>query len=166
MYTIHTSFIMFICCVLYICAFEALFYTLSFMSGWKYKYTHTRHWCLEYNVCICIPVAPMLHIWTWACNNFKLFNLFKYCTSRISWFWIGSLLMWWLKNECRYLKYCRTPLHEEWPRHHGHKGDSEVTPKTCGAISERAQVIQVQVRAPGIGNTSHPRRLGVTRVRP
>ena len=64
------------------------------------------------------------------------------------------------------LKECRTPLHEECPQHHGHKGDPGVTPGTCGAIGERAQVILVWVRAPGIGNASQPRRLGVTRVRP
>ena len=51
------------------------------------------------------------------------------------------------------------------PRHHGHKGDPGVTPGTCGAGGERAQVILVWVRAPGVGNASHPRRLGVMRVR-
>ena len=45
---------------------------------------------------------------------------------------------------------CRTPLHEECPRHHGHKGDPGVTPRTCNAIGERA---------PGVGNAFHPRRL-------
>ena len=38
--------------------------------------------------------------------------------------------------------------------------------ETCGTIGERAQVILVWVRASGHGNASHPRRLGVTRVRP
>ena len=38
------------------------------------------------------------------------------------------------------------PLHEECLQHHGHKGDPGVTPGTCGAISERAQVILVWVR--------------------
>ena len=52
---------------------------------------------------------------------------------------------------------CRTPLHEECMKHHGHKGDLGVTPGTCGAIGGRA---------PAIKNASHPRRLGVTRVRP
>ena len=41
------------------------------------------------------------------------------------------------------------PLLEECPQHHGHKGDPGVTPGTCGAIGERAQVILVWVRAPG-----------------
>ena len=41
----------------------------------------------------------------------------------------------------------RTPLYEECPKHHGHKGDPGVTPGTCGAIGERAQVILVWVRA-------------------
>ena len=54
-----------------------------------------------------------------------------------------------------------TSLYEECPQHHGHKGDPEVTPRTCGAIGE----ILVWVRAVGIGNPSHPLRLGVTRVR-
>ena len=53
-----------------------------------------------------------------------------------------------------------------YPKHHGHKGDPRVTPGTCGAGGERAQMILVWVRAPGIGNASHPRRLGVMRVRP
>ena len=44
---------------------------------------------------------------------------------------------------------CRAPLLEECPQHHGHKGDPGVTPGTCGAIGERAQVILVWVRAPG-----------------
>ena len=43
----------------------------------------------------------------------------------------------------------RAPLLEECPQHHGHKGDPGVTPGTCGAIGERAQVILVWVRAPG-----------------
>ena len=51
------------------------------------------------------------------------------------------------------------PFHKE-----GHKGDPKVTPGTCGAIGERAQVILMRVRAPGIGNASHPQRLGITRV--
>ena len=47
------------------------------------------------------------------------------------------------------VKICRAPLLEECPQHHGHKGDPGVTPGTCGAIGERAQVILVWVRAPG-----------------
>ena len=46
-------------------------------------------------------------------------------------------------------RLCRTPLLEECLQHHGHKGDPGVTPGTCGAIGERAQVILVWVRAPG-----------------
>ena len=44
---------------------------------------------------------------------------------------------------------CRAPLLEECPQHHGHKREPGVTPGTCGAIGERAQVILVWVRAPG-----------------
>ena len=44
---------------------------------------------------------------------------------------------------------CRAPLLEEWLQHHGHKGDPGVTPRTYGAIGERAQVILVWVRARG-----------------
>ena len=61
---------------------------------------------------------------------------------------------------------CRAPLHEECPKHYGHKEDPGVTPGTCGAIGERAQVILLWVRAPGVGNVSHPWRLGCTRLRP
>ena len=39
-------------------------------------------------------------------------------------------------------------------------------PEICGAIGKRAQLILVWVRALGVGNASHPWRLGVTRVRP
>ena len=41
-----------------------------------------------------------------------------------------------------------------------------MTPGTCGAIGERAQVILVWVRASGRGNAPHPQELRVTRVRP
>jgi hypothetical protein len=58
------------------------------------------------------------------------------------------------------------PLHKGCPKHHGHKGDPGVTPRTCGAGGEKAQVILVWVRAPGVGNASHPQRLGVMRVMP
>ena len=61
---------------------------------------------------------------------------------------------------------CRAPLHEECPKHRGHKGDPGVTPETCGAVGERAQVILVWVRAPDIRIASHLQTLGVTRVRP
>jgi hypothetical protein len=61
---------------------------------------------------------------------------------------------------------CRAPLHKGCPKHQGHKGDPGVTPGTCGAGGEKAQVILVRVRFPGVGNASHPRRLGVMRVRP
>ena len=47
-----------------------------------------------------------------------------------------------------------TPLYEECPKHHGHKGDPGVTPKTCDAIGDRAQVIMVS--APSVENASHP----------
>src|SRR6202022_1668765 len=66
----------------------------------------------------------------------------------------------------QYKHVCRAPLHEECPKHNGHKGDPGVTHGTCGAVGERAQVILVWARAPGVGNASHPRRLGCTRVRP
>jgi hypothetical protein len=61
---------------------------------------------------------------------------------------------------------CRAPLQKGCPKHHGHKGDPGVTPGTCGAGGENAQVILVWVRAPGVGNASHPRALGVMRIRP
>ena len=40
---------------------------------------------------------------------------------------------------------CRVPLQKGCPKHHGHKGDPEVTPGTCGAGGEKAQVILVRV---------------------
>ena len=54
----------------------------------------------------------------------------------------------------------------ECPKHQGHKEDPGVTPGTCGAVGERDQMILVWVRTPGVGNASHPWRLGVTRIRP
>jgi hypothetical protein len=61
---------------------------------------------------------------------------------------------------------CRAPLQKGSPKHQGHKGDPGVTPGTCGAGGEKTQVILVWVRAPGVGNASHPRGLGVMRVTP
>ena len=52
------------------------------------------------------------------------------------------------------------------PQHHGHKGDPRVTPKVCGAIDDRAQVIVMWMKSQGIENTSYPQKLGVMRVRP
>ena len=54
----------------------------------------------------------------------------------------------WCETIINYIA-CRAPLLEECLQHHGHKGDPGVTPGTCGAIGERAQVILVWVRAPG-----------------
>lgn len=56
------------------------------------------------------------------------------------------------------------PLHEGCPHHHGHKGDFKVTPRICGTISERAEVILMWVTAPGVENIFQPQRLEVTRV--
>jgi hypothetical protein len=56
---------------------------------------------------------------------------------------------------------CRAPLQMGCPKHHGHKGDPGVTPRTCGADGKKAQVIQVWVRAPNVGNASHPQGLGI-----
>ena len=61
---------------------------------------------------------------------------------------------------------CCAPLHEECPKHHGHKGDPGGTPGTCGAVGERAQVILVWLRASSVGNASYPRRLGLMRISP
>jgi hypothetical protein len=61
---------------------------------------------------------------------------------------------------------CRAPLQKGYPKDHGHKGDPGVTPETCGASGEKAQVIMVWVRALGIRNISHPRGLEAMKVRP
>ena len=50
---------------------------------------------------------------------------------------------------------CRASLHEECPKHHGHKGDPRGTPRTCGAVGEKAQMILLWVKASGDGNASH-----------
>ena len=72
------------------------------------------------------------------------------------------------KKECYYVdnSMCRAPLQKGCPTHHGHKGDLRMTPGTCGAGGEKAQVILVWVRTLGVGNASHPPRLGFMRVRP
>jgi hypothetical protein len=46
------------------------------------------------------------------------------------------------------------------------QGDPGVTPETCGADGEKAQVILVWVKAPGVGNATHLRGLGIMKVRP
>jgi hypothetical protein len=61
---------------------------------------------------------------------------------------------------------CCTPLQKGCPKHQGHKGDPGVTVGTCGAGGEKAQVILVWVRAPGVGNASHTGGRGGMRVRP
>jgi hypothetical protein len=35
------------------------------------------------------------------------------------------------------------PFHEECPQQYGYKGNTKVTPGTCGAIGEKDQVILV-----------------------
>ena len=70
------------------------------------------------------------------------------------------------KVKLAYHLVCHTHLYKECPQYHGPKEDSGVTSQTCDEILERAQMVLVQVRAPGVENTSHPRRLGVARVRP
>jgi hypothetical protein len=42
---------------------------------------------------------------------------------------------------------CCAPLLDKCPQHHGHKGDPVITPGTCGAVSEKAQVILVWMKA-------------------
>ena len=46
------------------------------------------------------------------------------------------------------------------------QGNPGMTPWTCGADGEKAQVILVWVRAPSVGNASHPRGLGVMKAKP
>ena len=48
----------------------------------------------------------------------------------------------------------------------GTRGDPGVAPGPCGASGEKAQVILVLVRAPSVGNASHPLRLGIKREKP
>jgi hypothetical protein len=38
---------------------------------------------------------------------------------------------------------CYVPLHEECPKHHGHKGDPKVIPSTCGNNGEKAQIFLI-----------------------
>ena len=61
---------------------------------------------------------------------------------------------------------CHAPLHTEYPKHHGHKGDPGVTLMICDAVGKRAQVILVWERGLGVGNASYPQRLGIMRVKP
>lgn len=49
---------------------------------------------------------------------------------------------------------CCAPLHEECPKHHGHKENSKITPRTCATIAERAQVIIMWMKAAGVRNAS------------
>jgi hypothetical protein len=50
---------------------------------------------------------------------------------------------------------CCCILRKGCPKHHGHKGDPRVTPGTCEAGGENAQVILVWLRAPGVGNAPY-----------
>ena len=61
---------------------------------------------------------------------------------------------------------CCAPFHKDFPKHHGQKGDPGVILGTCDADGEKAQVILVWLRAPRVGNASHPQGLVVMRVRP
>ena len=61
---------------------------------------------------------------------------------------------------------CHAPLHEDYLKHHEHKGDLAVTRETYDTIGERAQVILVWVRAPSVENASHTQRLEFMKVRP
>lgn len=60
---------------------------------------------------------------------------------------------------------CRPPSYEGCPKHHGHKENLGVTLMTYGAGGERAQVILMWLRAPSVGNASHPQRIIVINVR-
>lgn len=55
-----------------------------------------------------------------------------------------------------YWAHCRVSLHEECPKHHVDKEDPKATPVTYGAVSERALVILLWVKALGVGNASQP----------
>ena len=60
---------------------------------------------------------------------------------------------------------CCAPLHEECSKHHRHKENPGVKRGICGVGSDRVQVMPMWVTTPGIGNGSHQRRLGVTKLR-
>ena len=76
------------------------------------------------------------------------------------------LVVVWLEQFQKTRGKCRTSIHEKCPKHHGHKEDPGLTPGSCGAVGERAQMILVWVRATGVGNASHLWRPRVQRVRP
>ena len=61
---------------------------------------------------------------------------------------------------------CHAHLHEECPKHHEHKENLGVTIRTCDAVGQRALVILVWARAPGVENASHLWTLEGMRVRP
>jgi hypothetical protein len=88
-----------------------------------------------------------------------LISVFMHITKYMSWLKEGSngkgpnLASLKLKVATR---CCPAPFHEESSKHQGHKGDPGVMPGTCGTIGEKAQVILVWVKAPGVGNASHP----------
>ena len=139
--------------------------------------------CIE--CCNTFPQTCAIHKWTCTSNGKGLtdnndlwtsndFNFATFCHWRIACRsgWLGAQwpatqyvdIIMALRERVRNLPCC-TPLQEECPKHHGHKGDLRVKPKTCSAIGEKAQVILVLMKALAIGNASHPQRLRVTRVR-
>ena len=60
----------------------------------------------------------------------------------------------------------QSPLHEECPKHHGHKGDPGVTPTICRVVGKMAQVILLWMRAWALGTHPTYKDLESQRVRP
>ena len=131
--------------------------------------------CLSKLVCTLSPLSTQNLFWYPNPNMCKVhFDL--WCLSdnfhlNLTKIWANWNKIWWWQcfhqwNRFRVLFICRAPHHEECLKHHGHKGDPGITPRTCGALGERAQVILVWVRALGVGNASHPRILRGTRIKP
>ena len=97
--------------------------------------------------------------WTQDINTIRMYELLKFALIAFLYHNIFNKFFHFISS----IFWCRTPLHEECPQHHGHKGNPT---RTCGAIGERAQVILGWMKALDVGNASQPQRIRGTRVRP
>ena len=138
--------------------------------GVKYAIIWLIVWMLIFSICLFLmpkniefQTLHLMKLWQWIFIILASTTLCECGFSKEN--WMKSDRKNRLKREALDALMSRT---SSWglAKHHGHKGYPIVTPETCGTVGERAQVILVWVKAPGVGDASHPRRLRVTKVRP
>jgi hypothetical protein len=125
-------------------------YTIWWLANIEYKHSTLWLLCCCFWCCCFMFLSPQVHV------------PYKFWTS-------GSLNT--LKCQFnimypRYIGITSKIFFFLWGYKWGVTGVQSDTRDFCGAIGDRAQVILVWMRVLGIENAFHPRRLGVTRVRP